>query len=386
MKARVEPWGAWVRTNDPPALLAIDHSAARALGIDGGHIWREGSSRVRPPIEVHLAVTSRCHAGCADCYLDARPDGIAPDQFALLRSLDAMRDEGVFTVAFGGGEPVTRSDIDELAIEAKKRGITPVVTTSGFGLSPRVAEKFAHFAQVNVSYDGTSDDYKAVRGFDGASAAERAISLLSRTGVRVGINVVLTQATLASLPKTIARAVDLGATEVQLLRYKPEGRAASLSYLAKRLSPDQIASFPSVLRSLAEQFGEVSFRIDCALVPFLSADPSITASELTRFGIFGCEAGESLAAVRIDGRIAPCSFAEPTRMSGPQLSTGYASDPILQKWRDSKAHPDEPCASCPIRSVCKGGCKIVSQFVDGAHTSDPECPRVRAFRDSATTA
>jgi len=385
MRARVEPWGAWVRTESPPALVAIDKNAAKAVGIDGHHLWNK-EAKVRPPIEVHLAVTSRCHAGCADCYLDARPDGIAPPQGDLIRALDAMKDEGVFTVAFGGGEPITRDDIDRLANEARERGITPVLTTSGFGLSPRIAEKLRTFAQVNVSYDGTAEDYAAVRGFDGSSAAERAISLLTRTGVRVGVNIVLTQATLPHLARTVARATALGAVEIQLLRYKPEGRAASLSYLSKRLSPDQIASFPATLRTLAAQFSDLSFRIDCALVPFLSADPSITLEEITRFGVFGCEAGESLAAVRVDGRVAPCSFAEPTEMRGTELSTSYAFDPVLTKWRDAKAAPSEPCASCAIRSVCKGGCKIVSRFVDGAHASDPECPRVRAYRNSLPVA
>ena len=39
MKARVEHFGAWVRTDSPAALVAIDRDGARALGIDGNEIW-----------------------------------------------------------------------------------------------------------------------------------------------------------------------------------------------------------------------------------------------------------------------------------------------------------------------------------------------------------
>jgi radical SAM protein with 4Fe4S-binding SPASM domain len=42
--------------------------------------------------------------------------------------------------------------------------------------------------------------------------------------------------------------------------------------------------------------------------------------------------------------------------------------------------PPEPCGSCALAAVCKGGCKAVSRFVDGVHGPDPECPRVRAYR------
>src|SRR5262249_7177982 len=163
--------------------------------------------------EVHLAVTSRCGAGCRGCYLDARPDGHEPPREDLVRALDAMRDAGVFTVAFGGGEPITRGDLDVLADEARRRGITPVLTTSGIGLTAAKLEKLRAFAQVNVSYDGAGDDYARVRGFDGARAAESAIARLAAAGIRVGVNIVLTRATFERLGATIARARSLGARE-----------------------------------------------------------------------------------------------------------------------------------------------------------------------------
>ncbi len=380
MKARIEPWGAWVRSEDARALVALDHEASRALGIEGGRLWETPSTGARPPVEVHLAVTARCHAGCSDCYLDARPDGVVPEQGTLIRALDAMKEEGVFTVAFGGGEPITRPDLDALAEAARERGILPVLTTSGFGLSPSVASRLRSFAQVNVSFDGVGANYTEVRGFDGTHVAERAITRLVDEGIRVGVNVVLTRVTLSALKETVARALELGAVEVQLLRYKPEGRAASLDYLTKRLSSEQVETFPTLLRELVSEFPNASFRVDCALVPFLSSDTALTTTMLTRFGIFGCEAGESLAAVRIDGKVAPCSFAEPTTLSGEALSSGYGADPVLSRWRAAKADPAEPCASCHLRSVCKGGCKIVSRFIDREHGPDPECPRVRHYR------
>ena len=384
MIVRYERWGAWVKLESMAAIVALDRDGVRRLGLDGADAWDDAAPPT-PPIEVHLAVTSRCGAGCKGCYLDARPDGIEPPRADLLRALDAMRDAGVFTVAFGGGEPTTRADIDVLAEEARRRGITPVLTTSGAGLGDGKLERLRAFAQVNVSYDGVGAAYGSVRGYDGASQAEAAIAALAKAGMRVGVNVVLTQQTFGALRETLLRAREVGACEAQLLRYKPAGRAASLDYLAQRMTPAQAASLGPTLRELSRELspaGEFPIRIDCALVAFLSADPELgsDAAKLARFGVFGCEAGAALTSVDVHGRVAPCSFASATTLAATDLASGHAIDPELTRWRAWTAAPDEPCASCALRSVCKGGCKVVAAFVDGAHGPDPECPRVRAHR------
>jgi radical SAM protein with 4Fe4S-binding SPASM domain len=381
---RYESWGAWVKLESTAAVVAVDREAVRALGLDGGPVW-SAVSTVSTPIEVHLAVTARCGAGCKGCYLDARPDGIEPERETLESSLDALRDAGVFTVAFGGGEPTSRDDIAELADAARTRGLTPVLTTSGLGLSDARMARLRGFEQINVSYDGPSDVYSDVRGFDGAAAAERAIEKLASLGVRVGVNVVLTRQSFPHLAQTLARARELGACEGQLLRYKPAGRAASMDYLASRMTSEQRRDFAPTLRGLSGLLcaeGTFSLRIDCALAPLLSTDAEIMSepSRLSLFGVFGCEAGASLAAVTVDGRVAPCSFAPPTSLRAVDLPGGYATDGELKAWRTYLDAPPEPCASCAIRGVCKGGCKIVSRFVSGAHGPDPECPRVESYR------
>jgi radical SAM protein with 4Fe4S-binding SPASM domain len=384
MIVRYESWGAWVKLESTAAVVAIDREAVRALGLDGGSAWSPGP-RVSAPIEVHLAVTARCGAGCKGCYLDAQPDGVEPGRDALESSLDGMREAGVFTVAFGGGEPTTREDIAELAESARTRGLTPVLTTSGLGLSEARIARLRAFEQVNVSYDGADATYSDVRGFDGAPAAERAIEALAAAGVRVGVNVVLTKQSFPHLERTLERARALGACEAQLLRYKPAGRAATIDYLASRLTSEQRRDFAPTLRRLSGLLcarGGFHLRIDCALTPLLSADPEIMSdpSRLSRFGVFGCEAGASLAAVTVDGHVAPCSFASATGLRAGNLATGYGRDDELARWRSYLDAPPEPCASCAIRGVCKGGCKVVSTFVSGGHGPDPECPRVESYR------
>jgi radical SAM protein with 4Fe4S-binding SPASM domain len=367
MRSRVEPWGAWVRIEEPPALVALDREGARAIGLEGGATWESASTK-SAPLEAHVAVTSRCGVGCEGCYLDATPDGAHVPRERLEATLDALARDGVFTVAFGGGEPILRDDLGELASAARARGLLPVVTTSGVGMTRQKALSLRAFAQVNVSYDGEGEVYRAVRDFPGAPAAERAMELLGEAGVPFGVNVVLTRASFPSLEATIARARSLGAREAQLLRYKPAGRAARLDYVDKRLTRAQLTELGEVVRRISCNLHGTGFRlrIDCAMVALLSDALYDRAAELEALGVFGCEAGASLCAIRSDGRTAPCSFLEP---------------------RETEIAPygeSAPCDGCALRRVCRGGCKAVSRFLVGHDAPDPECPRVVRHKEASS--
>ncbi|MEZ4410501.1 MAG: SPASM domain-containing protein [Polyangiales bacterium] len=42
----------------------------------------------------------------------------------------------------------------------------------------------------------------------------------------------------------------------------------------------------------------------------------------------------------------------------------------LAAWADA---PPEPCASCPVRAVCRGGCRVVARHLTSSLGPDPEC-------------
>ncbi|GAC1580677.1 MAG: GeoRSP system radical SAM/SPASM protein [Polyangiales bacterium] len=402
LRARAERFGAWVRLDDH-TLVALDRDAAHSLHLDPANLWcespTEGISGVPvAPLELHVAVTSRCPATCEGCYLDARADGTHVEEEVLERTLSAASKAGVFTVAFGGGEPLTHPALPRLAERARAHGLTPVVTTSGIGMTVAKANALRSFAQVNVSYDGDAEAYAAVRGFDGARVAERAIELLAEQGIPVGVNVVLTRHNFGvegdTLVSTCRRAASLGAREAQLLRYKPAGRAASLDYLTQRLTRAQVSMLPEVVRRIVA-LGELSLRIDCAMVPLLSTafeDPQA----LMALGVMGCEAGSALAAITVHGRVSPCSFTSDTTLTPDDIGAAWARDrarsvepcgDALSAFRAYADAPDEPCASCPIRVVCRGGCKVVTGHLGPTpFAPDPECPRVLAHRAAAFAA
>ena len=329
------------------------------------------------PLEVHLAVTTRCPVRCAGCYLDASPEGAEPDHAALMGALEDLAAQGVFEVAFGGGETLLREDLFALLQRARALGLVPNLTTSGFGLDPAKARRLAGLCgQVNVSMDGPGAVYAAVRGWDGAGLALRSIATLREAGVRVGVNTVMsrplleTPGALSTLGRAIAEA---GASEWQWLRFKPAGRGgAEWARLAP--SPEHLDGLWPQLLALESETGLV-MRMDCALVPFVvSHAPDRGAVE--RLALTGCPGGSSLFARSASGAWGPCSFAVDEQ--SPENSSSWQNNATLKTWRERAAAPPEPCGSCEWRAICRGGCRVVAGFLTGDPlAADPECPRVR---------
>jgi radical SAM protein with 4Fe4S-binding SPASM domain len=380
-RARIETFGATLATESPTAVVAVDRVLAGRLGLRGGVAWEGPAttpSELRAlagPNEVHVAVTDRCPAGCTSCYADALPDGHEPTFDELSERLHAIAAMGALSVAFGGGEAGLRDDLPALGALARALGMTPSVTTSGLGLDAERARAMRVFAQVNVSHDGVEGAYRAVRGFGGERLADRAVGLLRDAGVPVGVNTVLTRESFDRLEATAAHVEALGAVELQLVRLKPAGRG-QLDYLARRLDPVRIEALPDTLERIARA-RTLGVRIDCALVPFVVRE-GMRGEDLVRLGVSGCEAGRSLLAVRSDGRTAGCSFTRTEDALGP---LAWTDNPALERFRDHAAGAPEPCASCPVRAACRGGCRVVAGFVGGDPWGpDPECPRVRAHR------
>jgi radical SAM protein with 4Fe4S-binding SPASM domain len=130
------------------------------------------------------------------------------------------------------------------------------------------------------------------------------------------------------------------------------------------------------------------------MVPLLSsallASVPSAAETLSALGVFGCEAARHLGALCADGSVAPCSlFSVPQTLTpirlrkrsgeAPRVAVAWDEDSELAAFRAYHASPPEPCRSCALFPVCRGGCQVVSRNAHrGAFAPDPECPRVRA--------
>ena len=343
---RREPHGGVV--HDPStgtrlhvAAEVIDDLAGQSLEVRADPA---PSGALSAPTEVHLSLTGRCPVSCTACYLGAGPRHQPADPTDLADVLADLADRGVMQVALGGGEAIGRLDVVALGEKARGYGMVPNLTTSGFGLTERIAHKLREtFGQVNVSLDGLGGDYTAARGWDGAARALGAIRTLVSAGVRTGVNTLLSRPLLARDGALGALADELreaGVHEWQWLRFKPVGRGVDAwSTLAPH--PHQLDQLWSRAQGLLPRLGPVTLRWDCALVPFLTASGA-APERAALLGVRGCPGGHSLAACDHAGQWGPCSFAAE---AGPsvQLASAWRDSPAMTAWRGRSVQTPEPC-------------------------------------------
>ncbi len=391
-RSRVEEFGGVVQIERPPALVFLDRTFCRELGIlpsgRRANAWddptADGELGRRPllsPLEAHLAITNRCSAGCHGCYTASSPNGLA-GEWELddwKRAVDELASMGVFHLALGGGESATLPWLGELAEHARSRGAIPNLTTSGLEGVDNLLAIADTFGQINVSVDGLGKTYAAVRGFDGFAAADIALRRLRAVKREVGINAVLTRASFPEIDRLFAYARARRASEVELLRYKPTGRGAARYRSLRCTDAQHRALLPAVLA--ASRRHRVRARLDCSFTPMI-AHARPRPELLSALAIYGCAGGDFLVGATARGRATACSFIAPPG-DGPAIdaladywSTGAAFD-SFRRWREA----DAPCDSCPYLALCRGGCKAVALHEAGTlQAADPECPRVVELR------
>jgi len=359
----------------------LDRGYAKMLGIQGSESeWAEpesGIGRLRAPLEAHLQLTNQCAAGCQGCYTGATPLG-APNEWGLAewkRAVDTLADLGVFHLALGGGESATLPWLPDIVEYARERGLVPNLTTSGLAGLDNVLQIADRFGQINVSLDGLADTYKRVRGFDGFDKAVTALRALRARTKHVGINVVVTRDNFEEIEDLFRFAKKLRLNEVELLRFKPSGRGASV-YSDLACSQQQHREFlPAVLAAVRKM--RVRARVDCSYTPMI-AHHKPSARLLETLSVYGCTGGDFLIGAKADGAVSACSFAvpPPQRPKVTDLGTYWEQPDAFPVFRNWEALP-EPCNSCEYKNLCRGGCRVVSRHVcRDPQAPDPECPRV----------
>jgi pyrroloquinoline quinone biosynthesis protein E len=232
----------------------------RALGLVDSPLWRVpigAAPSLSAPIEAQLIVTTRCTARCDFCSVDASEDGFDMAVDEARRILTDLAARGVFTVAFGGGEPLLHASLVELATYAKSLGMHATVTTSGL-----VERDLSIFDAVHVSLRP-----------NGARALKRLAH------PNLGLNVLLEHDHLDDLERAFDLAERHRLRAVQLLRIKPAGRAHQ-NFMSRDLDQDDERHVVDAAKRAVQRGLRV--RVDCALAPLFDApSPSTLAGAVT---------------------------------------------------------------------------------------------------------
>ncbi|WP_018257789.1 GTP 3',8-cyclase MoaA [Halomicrobium katesii] len=181
---------------------------------------------------IRVSLTDRCNFDCVYCHneglgdtrgpMDPQDEEMTADE--VIRLLEVVREFGVETVKFTGGEPMLRQDLVEIVRRAPD-DMDVSMTTNGTFLPDRAAALAdAGLERVNVSQDAVDPDAFAELTQSGAydKVIEGVEAALGAGLAPVKLNMVVMEPTAGYVPQMVDHVAANDGLQLQLIEYMPE--------------------------------------------------------------------------------------------------------------------------------------------------------------------
>ncbi|MFC1738075.1 radical SAM protein [Planctomycetota bacterium] len=292
-----------------------------------------GEVAKRRLFSVTLAVTNRCRYNCWHCYNAGRSQQDIPLS-AMKQIAKELQDLRVVNVRLTGGEPLLRSDLDQIAA-AFDDSTNLVLNTTGDGLTAERASALrdAGIFSIGISLDSTdADEHDRMRGRQGAfQTALDALETASLNGFYPYIIAVASHDFLQPdrFWKFMLFAHEVGALEVHVLEPSATGRlAGNRDVLLKEADRELLLKY----QSQAAQNESL---------PILSCFLYLESPQA-----FGCGAGLTHLYIDGSGQVCPCNLVS--------LSFGNILDvPFGQILERMGRHFCKPRPICVSHILCR---------------------------------
>jgi radical SAM protein with 4Fe4S-binding SPASM domain len=325
-------------------------------------------------------VTEACNLRCRHCH--AKSTNASADEldtkegFRLLKQIAGL--PGFQMLAFSGGEPLVRPDIDVLLDYSRKRGLVNVIATNGTLIDRGRAGELVKLGVkgIAVSFDSTDPSiHNTIRQSPTAfDRALKGIEACRAAGMVIQLNYTAMKENIGTLPEVVRFAHEIKADILLCYQLVPMGRGGQIA--ASALSPEENKNLMSTLRSLQREAVTILEPVAAPQYwPHLLGRDSLENKKPMKAGVFhGCAAGWGLLYVKPDGEVWPCPFVP---VSGGNIRSAnllpiYRNSEIFNKLR-TRAGLKGKCGECENRHIC-GGCrgKAFASFGDALET-DPTC-------------
>jgi GeoRSP system radical SAM/SPASM protein len=325
--------------------------------------------QIKAPLTINWALNNSCNFACRHCY--SRIESGEELEGAILRDcLKQVAAAGVMAVNFGGGEPLLRADLLELAAHAASLKMRVSMNSNGYLLdrSKALELKQAGFAAVGISLDSheasVHDRFRGVEGSHGRAVA--ALGHLKEAGIKTSLSTVICTINQDSLDELIDLARRLGVSRLNLHNFKCAGHG-----LANRdeldLSPPQWQAFYRRAMAAKGKAGDLELSFDDPVIASLGLP---TESPLVK----GSVCGKLSLAIKANGDITPCGFIPAVigNIVRDDLGEIWRNAPLLDQMRHKK--PSGKCGACDHYADCLGGCSARALALTGdINSPDPHC-------------
>ena len=299
------------------------------------------------PLAGSFELTPRCTLDCKMCYIHRK----SSDKSAIAEEKDTKfwidlatkaRDAGMLILLLTGGEPLLRSDFDEIYKECKKLGLLVSVNTNATLLNEDKIRLFTEYPpqKINITLYGSSPEtYGKLCG--NASAYQKvtdSIRRLKEAGIIVKLNYSITPDNVDDIPAVTAFAKELDIpVKAASYMFSPV-RTCGETF---RLTPEEAAK--AKLDWQRNTFG------DEELKKLISESETVPeANDISCSQRINCRAGLSTFWVTWKGEMTLCGM-----MSGPNIPINDFGETWKKICEErERIFLPKKCSTCSLRKKC----------------------------------
>lgn len=333
-------------------------------------------------------ITRRCNLRCVHCRSSSEMEAKGHPDFSTIeayRILDDIVSYANPVVVLSGGEPLSRTDVFDIAQYGTGKGLRMCLATNGTLVNDEVCEKIkaSGIRIVSLSLDGADeavhDDFRNQKGaFAGTVNAAR---LFKKYGIEFIINSSFTKRNQEQIPLVYKLAKDLGATAWYMFMIVPTGRGEEI--MKELITKEDYDGILDWHYDMEKEEDLMLVRPTCAphyyrvVLQKAKEDGEAFRRRTLKFstgGSKGCLAGQLICLIDVDGNVLPCSyFPLPAGNIGKQsFKDIWENSELFKNLRDFKSYKGR-CGACEFVNVC-GGCRARAYAVNGDYLAEePFC-------------
>jgi GeoRSP system radical SAM/SPASM protein len=325
---------------------------------------------LKAPLTINWALTNHCNFNCRHCYSRTDPSREL-DGPTLARCIEKVVKAGVLSINFGGGEPLLRKDLLDIASISSQRGLRVSMNSNGFLIDKEKAIrlKLSGFSKVGISIDShlpdIHDNFRGVKG-----SHERAVYSLQHlhaAGLKTSLSTVICKINHQDIRSLIDFAVENKVAQLNFHNFKCSG----LGYSNRDeldLSPAEWKEFYLNAIGEKQRVKDLAISLDDPIIA------SLGMSQDNNSLVKGSVCGKLSLNIKSNGDITPCGFIPIVigNIVRDDLKEIWFKSSVLEKMRNKK--PTGKCATCSSYDDCLGGCSARALALTGdINNPDPHC-------------
>jgi radical SAM enzyme (rSAM/lipoprotein system) len=315
--------------------------------------FRKAETRLHELNYLFWECTTRCNLNCLHCGSDCHADSDHPDMPMedFLRALDTIQKPSKnFIIAFTGGEPLLRKDLEALGMEIRKRDMRWGMVSNGqlYNQERHKSLLNAGMGALTFSLDGLEVSHDWLRNKPGSFARiDRAIQLAAGSE-RLNFDIVtcVNRRNLKELPGIYNYLKGMGVKAWRLFTIIPIGRAKENPEL--NLSDREFREMLDfIIEYRRRKVMDVKFSCEGYVGEFESKVRDIP---------FFCRAGINIGSILIDGSISACPNIDRSFIQGNIYKDNFHHiwQTKFAPFRNRSWNRKGPCADCKNYRDCLG--------------------------------